>query len=87
MADAQQQQPQQSPEAETINNKYGELCARRGHLTFQMDVLKEQLDNVDMQIKGLDVALNVVTQLQAPQPGESAGELPVPSIVANEETI
>lgn len=86
MADAQQQPPQ-SPEAETINNKYGELCARRGHLTFQMDVLKEQLTNVDMQIKGLDVALNVVTQLQAPQPGEAAGELPPPDIMSSEETL
>ena len=54
---------------EAINGKYTELCTQRGVLTHQIDRLTKQLSMIDSQIDGLDVALSVVTQLEA-QPND-----------------
>jgi hypothetical protein len=59
---------------EAINGKYQELCTQRGSLTHQIDRLSKQLSIVDMQIDGLDIALSVVTQLEAGSPAPEAGD-------------
>jgi prefoldin subunit 5 len=58
---------------EAINGKYQELCTQRGSLTHQIDRLSKQLSIVDTQIDGLDIALSVVTQLEAGLPEPEAG--------------
>lgn len=60
-----------SESKEAINGKYQELCTQRGALTHQIDRLSKQLSVIDIQIDGLDVAMSVVTQLEA---GDSNGE-------------
>mgnify|MGYP003131688925 CR=1 FL=1 len=57
---------------EAINSKYTELCTQRGALTHQIDRLSKQLASLDAQIDGLDVAMMVVTQLEAQVEEESA---------------
>jgi len=58
---------------DAINGKYQELCTQRGSLTHQIDRLSKQLLIVDTQIDGLDIALSVVTQLEAGSPSPEAG--------------
>jgi hypothetical protein len=58
---------------EAINGKYQELCTQRGSLTHQIDRLSKQLAMVDTQIDGLDIAMSVVTQLEAGQSDPEAG--------------
>jgi peptidoglycan hydrolase CwlO-like protein len=61
---------------DAINNKYTELCTQRGALTHQIDRLSKQLGALDAQIDGLDVAMMVVTQLEA-GPDAEAQQAPI----------
>lgn len=65
---------------EVINNKYTELCTQRGALTHQIDRLSKQLVALDSQIDGLDVAMMVVTQLEAgPNEGQQVSPEATPA--------
>jgi peptidoglycan hydrolase CwlO-like protein len=65
---------------EAINNKYTELCTQRGALTHQIDRLSKQLVALDSQIDGLDVAMMVVTQLEAgPNEGQQVSPEATPA--------
>ena len=67
-----------SDSKEVINGKYQELCTQRGALTHQIDRLSKQLSVIDTQIDGLDVAMSVVTQLEAGNNGEVTSANPSP---------